>query len=263
MSKTATAVDVGWIIDEDIPPGPYPRDTQFVFRRVPEMVAEAATSGDPHRLLEVACGLGGQLALLRRGVREAWGLDASTPIVQHCRKRFANEGGAPLVCAAAEALPFRSDSFDRVVCQGSLDHFARPRSFLREVARVLAPDGRAIIGISNYDSLSCRLGRALFRLKEGSALPVYQGRSFWQTPPNHTFRGTKAVLQRLGQPYLHLVECRGISLLWLFHRWTQLMEALPRPLAWSMMTVLDSFAYRVPAIADIIVSVWRPRREDE
>jgi SAM-dependent methyltransferase len=263
MSKAAPTVDVGWIIDEDVPPGPYPRDTQFVFRRVPELVAGAATTGRPHRLLEVACGLGGQLALLRRGVHEAWGLDASLAIMQHCRKRFADQGGAPLVCAAAETLPFRGGSFDRVVCQGSLDHFARPRSFLREVARVLAPDGRAIIGISNYDSLSCRLGRGLFRLREGSALPVYRGRNYWQIPPNHTFRGTKAVLQRLGQPYLDLVECRGISLLWLFHRWTQLMEALPRPLTWSTMTVLDSFAYRVPALADIIVSVWRPRREDE
>jgi hypothetical protein len=134
---------------------------------------------------------------------------------------------------------------------------------LREIARVLSPDGRAIIGISNYDSLSCRLGRALFRLREACSLPVYRGRNFWEIPPNHTFRGTKGALQLLGRPHLVPVACHGISLLWLFHRWTQLMEALPGPLAWSTMAVLDRVAYRVPALADIIVSVWQPRREDE
>lgn len=263
MSTTTATVDLDWAVDEDMPPGPYPRDSQFVFQRVPQLVTEAATRGRQGRVLDVACGLGGQLALLKQGGWEAWGLDASLALVRHCRKRFAVEGDASLVCATAEALPFRSDSFDRIVCQGSLDHFARPRSFLREVARVLKPDGRAIIGISNYDSLSCRLGRGLFRLKEVWGLDVYRGRNYWEIPANHTFRGTYRALCCLGQPYLELVECRGVSLLWLFHRWTRLMEALPRPLAWSTMTVVDRIAYRLPAIADLLVSVWRPRRRTD
>ncbi len=260
MSTTAPAVDLGWVVDDDMPPGPYPRDSQFIFQRVPQRITEAATEDGPGRVLDVACGFGGQLALLRRDGREGWGLDASMPLLRHCRTRFAIDGGAPMVCAAAEALPFRSGSFDRIVCQGSLDHFARPRTFMREVARVLKPDGLAIIGISNYDSLSCRLGQAIFRLRERWGLAVYRGRNYWQIPPNHTFRCTYSAMRRLGQPYLELVACHGISLLWLFRRWTRLVDALPRPLAWSTMTVLDQIAYRMPAIADLVVSVWRPRR---
>ncbi len=130
MSPTTPDVDLGWAVDEDMPPGPYPRDSQFVFRRVPELVTEVATRGVPGRVLDVACGLGGQLALLRERGWESWGLDASLPLTQHCRQRF--DGKAPLVCATAEALPFRDDSFDRIVCQGSLDHFpARERSCAR------------------------------------------------------------------------------------------------------------------------------------
>lgn len=242
-----------------MPPGPYPRDSQFVFQRVPELVTEVATRGKPGRVLDVACGLGGQMALLRDAGWESWGLDASTALARHCRERFADDGGAPLVIAVAEALPFRDSSFDRIVCQGSLDHFARPRSFMREVARVLKPDGRAIIGISNFDSLSCLISQSIFSLRERWGLPVYRGRNFWQIPNNHTFRGTYRVLRRLGEPHLELVECRGASMLWLFHRWTRLMEALPAPLAWSTMTALDRIAYRVPALADLVVSVWQPR----
>jgi SAM-dependent methyltransferase len=263
MSATLPTVDLDWAINEDIPPGPYPRDSQFVFQRVPRLVAEVATRGRPGRVLDVACGLGGQLALLRRGEWEAWGLDASIALVRHCRQEFAGRGEAPLVCAAAEELPFQSDSFDRIVCQGSLDHFAQPRSFMREVARVLKPNGRAIIGISNFDSLSCRLGAAMSQIKERIGLPVYRGRNYWQIPHNHTFRGTYPVLRRLGEPHLELVECRGISLLWLFRSWTRLTEALPRPLAWSAMTALDRIAFRAPSIADLLVSVWRPRRKTD
>ena len=129
---------------------------------------------------------------------------------------------------------------------------------MRELARVLKPDGRAIIGISNFDSLSCLLGRGLYGLSERFGRPLYQGRNYWDIPANHTFRGTYDVLRNLGQPHLKLVECRGISLFWLFRRWTQLLEAMPGPLAWSALAVLDRVAYRLPRLADLLVSVWQP-----
>lgn len=255
-------VDLNWAIEEDIPPAEFhKRDSRFVFKRLPELLTELATQGTPGQVLDVACGFGAQMALLRERGWQAWGLDASLDLVRYCRVRFGNEGGAPLVCAVAEALPFRNDSLDRVVCQGSLDHFVRPRAFMREAARILKPDGLAIIAISNFDSLSCRLGQMLYRVKERLGLPVYRGRMYWEIPPNHTFRGTYPVLRALGEPYLELVECRGASLLWLFRSWYRLMEALPPSLAWSTMTVLDRIAYRAPAIADLIVSVWRPRKD--
>jgi SAM-dependent methyltransferase len=258
-TTSGPAIDLDWLVDEDLPPGPYPRDSQFVFQRVPQLVTEIATAGAPARVLDVACGFGGQLALLRGPGREAWGLDASLPLLRHCRRRFEAAADTPLVCAAAEALPFRDRSLDRIVCQGSLDHFAEPRAFLREAARVLRTDGRLIVGISNFDSLSCLLGRGLFRLRELLRLPVYRGRNYWQIPPNHTFRGTYRALRRLGEPELELVGCRGISLLWLFHRWTQLIDALPERPAWRILRLADKIAYRAPAIADLVVSVWRPR----
>lgn len=250
--------DLEYDISCDVPPGTPHRDSKFVFHRVPQLVTEMATQGIGGHVLDIGCGFGAQMDLLRQQGWEAWGLDASTELVRYCGQRFAHQGGAPLVCAIAEALPFRSGSLDRIVCQGSLDHFTQPRAFMQEVARVLKPTGLAIIAISNYDSLSCRAGRTLFRLKGRLGRPVHQGRPYWEIPTNHTFRGTYSVLRELGQPYLELVECHGISILWLFHRWTRLMEALPRPLAWSTMRALDRIAYRMPGLADLLVSVWRP-----
>ena len=254
------AFDLDYRVDEDMPPGPYPPDSEFVFARAPQLITDKATQGAGGRVLDVGCGFGGQMALLRERGWETWGLDASMALTRYCRHRLASDHRAALVCAVAEALPFRSQSLDRVVCQGSLDHFVRPQTFFEEVARVLRPDGLAVIAIANYDSLSCRLGRGLFRLKERFGVPVYRGRLYWEKPANHTFRGTHRVLRELGEPYLELVECRGVSLLWLFHRWTWLMRKLPRGLAWWALTALDRIAYRTPAMADLLVSVWRPRK---
>ena len=255
---TTTDVDLAWAIDEDIPPGPYPRDSQLVFKRVPELVTHEATKGAPGRVLDVACGLGGQLALLREQGWEGWGLDASLPLAAYCRQRFAEAGGTPIVVATAESLPFRDHTFDRIVCQGSLDHFPEPKAFMQDLARVLKPDGRAIIGISNFDSLSSRLGRGLYRLSERFGRSVYQGRNYWQIPDNHTFKGTYGVLKGLGPPGLEMEACYGISMMWLFNRWTRVMEALPEGVAMSILHLLDRVAYRMPALADVLVSVWRP-----
>jgi SAM-dependent methyltransferase len=255
----APQLDLDYAIEDDIPGGEPKRDSQFVIERMQKLITDKATEGRPGRVLDVGCGFGQQLALLRERGCDTWGLDASFRLSRYSSARF--DTPAPVVCAIAESLPFADASFDRVVCQGSLDHFAQPDSFLREVARILKPDGRAIIAIANYDSLSSRLGGALYRLKRRFNVPVYEGRSYWQIPRNHTFRGKYSVLRAMCQPHLELVECRGISLLWLFHTWTRIVEALPRPLAFAMMRALDSIAYRTPAIADEIVSVWRPKQQ--
>jgi SAM-dependent methyltransferase len=262
MTPAMPAVDLDYAVGDDIPPGPHSRDSEYLFRRIPELVTAEATRGRPRRVLDVACGLGAQLASLRERCDETWGLDASVALARHCRRRFG-AGGPPLVVAVAEALPFRDGSFDSIVCQGSLDHFARPRAFMGEIARVLTPHGRAVIAISNFDSLSCLLGRTLYQLNQGWGRPVYRGRNYWEIPRNHTFKGTYGFLRRLGGPRLELVDCRGISLLWLFRRWTRLVDALPGPIAWSTLHVLDRIAYRVPMLADTLVSVWRPRGRDD
>jgi SAM-dependent methyltransferase len=258
-TPNAPQFDLDYAIEEDIPPAAK-RDSQFIFARAPQLVTEKATQGAGGKVLDVGCAFGEQLALLRARGWESWGLDASFDLAHYCRSRFAGEQAPPVVCGTAEALPFRDASLDRIVCQGSLDHFARPRAFLSEAARVLKPDGRAVIALSNYDSLSCRLGRSLYRLRQAWGRPVLPGRPYWEIPSNHTFRGAAKTLSRLAEPHLELVECRGVSLLWLFPRWTQLVELLPRPLARSAMTALDRIAYRLPAAADMLVSVWQPRR---
>lgn len=255
------AVDLTYDLEEDIVPGPWRRDSIFMFRRAEQAVLDAASAGGARLVLDVACGTADQAGRLARRGCQVWGLEPSPNMLKLARSRRQERGETVyLVQGIAEQLPFSDDSFEVVVCQGSVDHFAKPDLFMAEAARILKPDGRAVIALANYDSLSCRLGRALYRAKELLGLPLDRSRRpYWQIPLNHTFRGDLHVIKSLGGPRLELVECYGLSLMWLFRRWSLFLDALPAPAAWRLLNGLDGLAHRLPGAADMIVSVWRPR----
>ena len=85
----------------------------------------------------------------QRGAR-AYGVDISEPTVVLARAAFSN-GAGPLRAAAADvrALPFCDASFDAIYSMGTIEHFDETEQAVREMARVLKPGGRAIIGVPN------------------------------------------------------------------------------------------------------------------
>jgi ubiquinone/menaquinone biosynthesis C-methylase UbiE len=63
----------------------------------------------------------------------------------------------PLVQADSERLPFADNSFDAVTCSHSFHHYPQQEQVLREIYRVLRPDGRAMIIDGDRDGLWGRL----------------------------------------------------------------------------------------------------------
>lgn len=94
------------------------------------------------RVLDVGCGTGRlTVALAERGSR-AWGVDASDEMLAKARARAGRL--AAFKHAPAEALPFKDGWFERAVLRLVVHLIDRGRAF-PEVARVLAPGGRAVI----------------------------------------------------------------------------------------------------------------------
>ncbi|MGN6378662.1 MAG: methyltransferase domain-containing protein [Gaiellales bacterium] len=98
-----------------------------------------------HRLLDVGCGTGrfAVLASQRLGAR-VWGIDASPGMLAQARAR----PGARAVGwrqARAEQLPFRDGWFDAAHAHLVLHLVDDRTAALAELARVLAPGGRAVI----------------------------------------------------------------------------------------------------------------------
>jgi ubiquinone/menaquinone biosynthesis C-methylase UbiE len=106
------------------------------------------------RVLDLGCGTGlYALELSRRG---AWvvGLDPSFEMLTVAREKFRRAGHpARFVCASAEALPFRTGTFDLVAAVTSLCFVQGPDRAIQEAHRALRPDGRLVIGELNRSSI--------------------------------------------------------------------------------------------------------------
>ena len=93
------------------------------------------TEANPNRVLDIATGAGHTAGEVRKDRDDTLvcATDISPEMVRAAVSRYGVEG----VVADAEELPFSSSSFDAVMCH----HFPNPHAFLREVRRVLTPDG--------------------------------------------------------------------------------------------------------------------------
>jgi SAM-dependent methyltransferase len=101
------------------------------------------------RLLDLGCGTGFTLTQLPAGAR-AIGLDYSRAALALARRRA---GRADLVRGSAYALPFADASFDAVLALDVLEHLERDRDAARELRRVLAPGGAAIVTVPAFEAL--------------------------------------------------------------------------------------------------------------
>lgn len=78
----------------------------------------------------------------------AYGVDISPPTVAMARRAFDDRGLRAAVSDVRE-LPFREGSFDAIYSMGTIEHFDETEQAVREMARVLKPGGRAIVGVPN------------------------------------------------------------------------------------------------------------------
>jgi demethylmenaquinone methyltransferase/2-methoxy-6-polyprenyl-1,4-benzoquinol methylase len=118
-------------------------------RRWKRQTVAIAFEGRPAgaRLLDLCCGTGdiGFLAEVTRGARVN-GLDFTLPMLAVARRRRqASRSQAFFTQGDALDLPFPDRTFDVITVGYGLRNIADPQAALREMRRVLAPGGRAVV----------------------------------------------------------------------------------------------------------------------
>jgi ubiquinone/menaquinone biosynthesis C-methylase UbiE len=103
--------------------------------------------------LDVACGTGRGLLLLKKRAGKAFGVDGTREMLREAARRLERGGESPTICQGnAAQLPFANSTFDVVTCLNFLhlfDDAGDKRTFVAEIARVLKPGGVAVIEFDN------------------------------------------------------------------------------------------------------------------
>ena len=98
-----------------------------------------------YRCLEISCGRGGGLRHLARSLHkqaQLTGLDYSDHAIAFCQKHYAAFPNINFIRGHALHMPFENESFDLVVNVEASHAYGNDASFLREVRRVLHPEGQ-------------------------------------------------------------------------------------------------------------------------
>jgi SAM-dependent methyltransferase len=104
-------------------------------------------------VLEIGCGMGFHTELMTRAGARVTAVDLSPTSVQATRRRLELKRlSAKVLEGDAESLPFEAGSFDFVWSWGVIHHSSRTGRVVRQIARVLRPDGECRIMVYNRAS---------------------------------------------------------------------------------------------------------------
>lgn len=122
------------------------RYRHYDYREIKEGLSAFLGDAPLNAILEVGCGTGYWLRALAGRARVVAGVDRSSEMLAR-----AKGGGAVLVRAGAESLPFHDAAFERILCINALHHFSDRDAFFLDARRVLKQGGAIVtIGLDPH-----------------------------------------------------------------------------------------------------------------
>jgi SAM-dependent methyltransferase len=160
--------------------------------------------------------------------------------------------GRPLTSLGDEdALPFPDAFFDRILVVHGLEGADATRPLLRQLWRVLAPEGRLLLIVPNRSSLWAQLERSPFAV----------GRPFSRGELDRLLRGALFEPLRWDRA-LYLPPLRGRSLVRTGNAWERILRRLlPRLSGVHLVEAGKSFYGTAPAMAGKVARRWSPIRD--
>jgi ubiquinone/menaquinone biosynthesis C-methylase UbiE len=152
------------------------------------------------RVLEIGCGCGSEAERFARAGAHYTAVDLTNAAVSITQRRFQLAGlEGRFTQGDAENLPFADGSFDLVYSHGVLHHTPDTARTIREVHRVLAPGGRAVIMLYYRNSFSYKVNlRVVRRLRAHllkSELGLKLAGKIWREPEEELRRHAELLRQ--------------------------------------------------------------------
>lgn len=136
------------------------------------------------QVLDIATGAGHTALVFAEAGATVTASDLTPKMLETAKSYLAQQNiiNVSFVEAAAEALPFEDQSFDIVTCRIAPHHFADPKAFVNEVARVLKPSGVFLLidNLSPEDKQLASIMNTIEKRRDPSHVEAYS-LSTWLT----------------------------------------------------------------------------------
>ncbi len=137
-----------------------PKQYGFVYKVRSRLEANRSLSrckglGDDARILDVGCGDGFHLNLLRKYGNKKWtleGIDLDKRAVEAARK-----SGLNVHLGSVEEMQLPEESFDLVFMIQTIEHVEKPAAILSSIFKLLKKGGKLVIVTDNTDSLDFKI----------------------------------------------------------------------------------------------------------
>ncbi len=246
-------IDLEWNDDDVVPDVVYP-NLDFLFRQMLRLTLREVAPSQGELILDVGCGRAIDGARLSERGAQVVGLEPSRVMLVRA-KEYLGENGAEVALAQGigENLPFKSHSFDKVMCKGALDHFISAGKTMEEIARVLKPKGEMIVSVANFNSLGFRLGKRLYPATRLLSPSLAKERKPWELPLDHTYKFDCPLLGSTVKRHFEIKTTKGISLFFGLPLWGSFLSRLPHSVSYALLMTLDKLARPFPSLADVIL----------
>ncbi|MBU1076080.1 MAG: class I SAM-dependent methyltransferase [Spirochaetes bacterium] len=139
------------------------------------------------RLLDIGCGSGEYLYEMKKKGWRSYGVEISKKAAE-CGK---NQAKLNIFCGTLLKAKFKKDFFDFIRSNHSFEHVVNPNQILKEIARIIKPNGRVLIGVPNISGL---------------ALKIFGKYWYYLGVPFHPFSYSKNTLKRMMEKHGLIAE---------------------------------------------------------
>jgi SAM-dependent methyltransferase len=159
----------------------------FVGAAKEELISE--TSG---RILDIGCGTGWLLYQYKQKGWQVAGVEPSPKAAE-----IGNKQGLNIFNGTLLDTSYQNNEFDYIHSNHSFEHIYNPNEVLKEVHRILKPNGKILIGIPNIGGINAKIARKYW---------------YYLGAPVHTFNySPKNITQLLEKHNLTVLEVKHVS----------------------------------------------------
>ena len=123
---------------------------RFIERMRVKAIFKVIDIGREDCIIEIGCGAGNVIE--KASTCKLFGVDISSSVLRKARERLNEK--VHLFQGDAQNLPCKDQAFTHIICSEVLEHLLDPSAALREMARIVKPQGAVVISVPNESMIN-------------------------------------------------------------------------------------------------------------